>query len=152
LKASRQYDLDLIVVDYLQMIRHEGVDNLANRVGDSVTQLRTLAGDLKTPLILLSQLNRKVDGRPSISHLRNSGMIEEVADEVWLLWRPEYEQEKKRQEPKVRQQAELIMGKGRTKGTGYVPLWWYPKLQTFRDDIVEDNEGSLYMKDGVDNE
>ena len=149
MKADRQNNLDLIVIDYLQMIRHTGSDNIALRVGDTVTQLRTLAGDLKVPIILLSQLNRKVDGRPSISHLRNSGMIEEVADEVWLLWRPKYEEEKKRQEPITRQRAELILGKGRTKGTGYVPLWWYPKLQTFRDDIVEENEGTLYQQEGV---
>ena len=149
MKADRQNNLDLIVIDYLQMIRHTGSDNIALRVGDTVTQLRTLAGDLKVPIILLSQLNRKVDGRPSISHLRNSGMIEEVADEVWLLWRPKYEEEKKRQEPITRQEAELILGKGRTKGTGYVPLWWYPKLQTFRDDIVEENEGTLYQQEGV---
>ena len=149
MKVARQKDIDMMVVDYLQMINPpKSNENMARKIGDIVRRLRTLAGDINVPILLLSQMNRQVDGKPTMNKLRDSGMIEEIADEVWLLWRPEYDKEKEKQEVKQRQEAELIMGKGRTKGTGYVPFKWYPKLQTFRDDYIEQTEGKLNFNRG----
>ena len=149
MKVARQKDIDMMVVDYLQMINPpKSNENMARKIGDIVRRLRTLAGDINVPILLLSQMNRQVNGKPTMNKLRDSGMIEEIADEVWLLWRPEYDKEKEKQEVKQRQEAELIMGKGRTKGTGYVPFKWYPKLQTFRDDYIEQTEGKLTFNRG----
>lgn len=139
-KKHRQENLDLIVVDYLQMIRlPTGQENTARKVGEVVLQLRNLAGELGIPIILLSQLNRGVDGRPKLRHLRDSGNIEEFADEVWFLYREMYEEA----EQPARQESELLMKKGRTSGTGYVELVWYPNYQIFRDGYIEETKGAL---------
>lgn len=149
---TRQSDIDFIIIDYLQEInkKRQSGKNFAQVIGDCVSSIRAIAGDLKVPIILLSQLNRNVNGRPGIGNMRNSGEIEEVADEVWMLWRPEYKEERKKKDQSLRQEAELILGKGRTKGIGTIPLIWYPKFQIFRDKVVENNEGSLFQKHGIE--
>ena len=139
-KEHRKEELDLIIIDYLQMIRlPQGKENSARKVGKVVLQLRELAGELNVPIILLSQLNRGVEGRPKLEHLRDSGNIEEFSDEVWFLHRELYDEA----EQPDRQLAELLLKKGRTTGTGIVNLYWYPKYQLFRDKFIEDQEGAL---------
>jgi replicative DNA helicase len=85
--------------------------------------------------MLLSQLNRSTDGRPNLKNLRDSGMIEEIADEVWFLYRSAYEKEA--MEEIKKQKAELIMAKGRTLGKGFVELVWYPEIQVFQDAYLD---------------
>ena len=139
-RAKSRYGLDMLVVDYLQNIHHIKDDNKAGAVGHSVQSLRNLAGDLEIPVILLSQLNRNVDIRPSPHHLRDSGTIEEISDSIFLIYRPDYKLETKIQQTKEVQEAELILAKGRTRGIGFVPLYWYPKYQLFRDKKEVDAE------------
>ncbi|MFN2362933.1 MAG: replicative DNA helicase [Halarsenatibacteraceae bacterium] len=138
IRAKNRYGLDLLVVDYLQFIHHIDTENKANAIAHSVSTLRELAGELEIPVILLSQLNRTVDGKPAPKHLRGSGSIEEVADEVVLLWRRDYKRETESQRMSSVQEAELIIAKGRTKGVGFVPLYWYPEIQLFKDKLEVD--------------
>lgn len=82
--------LSLVVVDYLQRLRHEnGKMSPYERVSDNVTQLKNLAQDLSIPVLALCQLNREAEGcmEPTLDHLRESGQIEQEADQVIMLGR-----------------------------------------------------------------
>jgi replicative DNA helicase len=85
--------LSVAVIDHLGIIARQG-RNDASELGNITTMLKGLAKDLDIPVVLLCQLNRKVeeraDKRPMLSDLRDSGRIEEDADVVVFLYRPEY--------------------------------------------------------------
>jgi replicative DNA helicase len=94
-RIKRKYGLDLLVVDYLQLLEAEGRHE--NRVQDITTMtraLKRLARNLNCCVLLLSQLNREVerreDRRPRLSDLRESGSIEQDADKILLIYRDEY--------------------------------------------------------------
>lgn len=94
-KIKRQHGLDLIVVDYLQMmnIPRERGENLTNAIGRVTRQLKIAAKELNVPIILLSQLNRTLENRankrPIMADLRDSGSIEQDADIIWFVYRDE---------------------------------------------------------------
>lgn len=97
LMAMNKYNLNMIVIDYLQLMNYSGsYKNMTRdeRVGETSRQIKSLAKELNIPIILLSQINRNAetrhDKRPSLSDLRESGSIEQDADIVILLYRPEY--------------------------------------------------------------
>ena len=140
IRAKSRYGLDMLVIDYLQNIDHVEKGNIAISVGETVKALRDFAGDLEIPILLLSQVNRQVDGRPEMSHLRNSGVSEESADIVMFIYRSDYKEETRLQHSREVQEAELIIAKGRTRGVGYIPLYWYPNYQLFRDKHEVDAE------------
>lgn len=134
-KARR--DIGLIVVDYLQLIDSD--DATAGRqeqMAKVSRRLKILAGELKLPIIALSQLNRQVEGRedhrPRMSDLRESGAIEQDADAVLLLHRPDYYDEN--DQPGV---AELIVAKNRDGATGTVKLCFMKRFARF-DGISHD--------------
>lgn len=83
--------VDLIIVDYLQEVKvHRGNLRGDEMLGEVCRELKDLSKELRCPVVLLSTLNRAVDGgRPSMSHLRGSGDIEAAADGVITLWRPD---------------------------------------------------------------
>lgn len=89
-----RYGLDLIVIDYLQLIRCKSGENKQNEIAEISQTLRELSKELNVPVIVLSQLSRKVEERinktPLLSDLRDSGSIEQDADLVMLLNRPDY--------------------------------------------------------------
>lgn len=114
-RAKREHlrkPLSLIVVDHLHDMRRTGKD-LVNEIADDCRALKALAKDCKCPVIVLAQLNRG-EGRPSLSRLRASGGIEEVADLVLLMHREDYQKFDGRDPSPV----EVIFAKGRNIPSG----------------------------------
>jgi replicative DNA helicase len=137
-KMYKKYNTDVIIVDYLQRIRLKGDKSVNKEVGEIANSLKDLAGELNVPVILLSQLNRKVDGVPKLKHLRDSGEIEEAADEVWFVYRPSYNKDVAEQEEEYRQEARVIHAKGRTTGVGVSNFYFYKDLTLWVDAYTED--------------
>jgi replicative DNA helicase len=117
--------LDLLVVDYLQLMRGRGrYDSRQQEISDISRSLKELAKELHVPVVALSQLSRAPeqrggDHRPQLSDLRESGAIEQDADVVLFLFREEIY---KKTDPDLRGKAELIIGKQRNGPTGLVDL------------------------------
>ena len=134
--------LGLIVIDYLQlmgMAPSGGKEaNRAAEIGDITRALKGLAKEMKCPVILLSQLNRSVEARvnkrPVMSDLRESGSIEQDADVIWMVYRDEYYNEKTTKEPGI---AEIIFSKNRNGPTGTVRLAFQSHLTKF-DNLAHD--------------
>ena len=129
--------LDLIVVDYLQLMRGDG-NNRNEEIGGITRGLKLLARELNIPIILLSQLNRGVedrtDKRPMMSDLRESGAIEQDADVILMAYRDDYYNESS----PFKGFAEIIIRKQRMGPTGAVPLVFQGQYSRFVDaDIGE---------------
>ena len=151
-RLKRQKGLDLIVVDYIQLLQGSGKrsDNRVQEVTEITTSLKALAKELNVPIIALSQLSRQVesrdDKRPQLSDLRESGSIEQDADVVIFVYREEYYLANK--EPRVgtpeyekwqldmslvHGKAEVIIGKQRHGPTGMVELQFEGQFTRFSD-------------------
>ena len=134
LKLKREGKLDLIIIDYLQLIEVQNArGNRTEEVGKISRGLKTLARDLDVPVLALSQLSRQVesteDKRPTLAHLRESGSIEQDADIVMFLHR---EQPKGDSERKGRNhKTELIIAKNRQGATDSVFLMFKGAQSTF---------------------
>lgn len=113
--------LDMVVIDYLQLIGMNKKVPRQEAVSEASRELKLLAKELDVPIIVLSQLNRKSeerqDGKPSVSDLRESGSLEQDADIVFLLHRPEANDANNRPG-----QTDLIIGKHRGGPVGIIPL------------------------------
>ena len=141
-RLKRQKGLDLLIIDYVQLLSGSSKRSSENRVQEITeitTTLKALAKELEVPIIALSQLSRQVesrdDKRPQLSDLRESGSIEQDADVVMFIYREEYylkNKEPKEGTPehitwqsemeKVFGRAEVIIGKQRHGPTGSVQL------------------------------
>jgi replicative DNA helicase len=138
-RAKRQRRIELIVIDYLQLMQGTKRNNRVEDVTEITVGLKALAKELEVPVVALSQLSRKVeertDKRPQLSDLRESGSIEQDADEVLLVFREEYYLERERPTPgtaeyeawKVRRAAcrglaEIIIAKSRHGQVGTVDV------------------------------
>ena len=128
-------DIGLIVVDYIQLVDSESPDGRESRqeqIAKISRRLKTLARELKVPVLALSQLNRNVenreDRRPRMADLRESGAIEQDADMILLLHRPDYYDEK--DQPGV---AECIVSKNRNGRTGTVRLTFLKNITRFEN-------------------
>lgn len=94
-KVKREHGLELVVIDYLQLIRSVNERNRHEQIGEITRGLKQLAKEMNVPVIVLSQLSRDVekrggDRRPRLSDLRESGSIEEDSDMVGFVYRPSY--------------------------------------------------------------
>lgn len=124
-RLKSEYDVALIIIDYLQLARcSERAENRQQEISSISRSLKALAKELSVPVIALSQLSRAVearggDRRPVLSDLRESGAIEQDADLVLFMYRPElYDPD----DPDKQGKAELIIGKQRNGPTGMIPL------------------------------
>jgi len=137
-RMKRSHHIGLMVIDYLQLIEPE--DKKANReqqIAQTTRRLKGIAKENDIPLIALSQLNRGVelreDKRPRLADLRESGAIEQDADIVMFLHRPDaYNPEDRPGE------AEVIVAKHRSGPTGIVTLQWRKESMRFEDYTVHD--------------
>jgi len=149
-RLQRTSGLDLIVVDYLQLVTSSSrkSDGRVQEVSEITQGLKALAKDLKVPVIALSQLSRQVetreDKRPQLSDLRESGSIEQDADVVLFVYRESYYLERAepregteehiawmRQVDEVRNHAEVIIGKQRHGPIGKVKLFFDSRYTRF---------------------
>jgi replicative DNA helicase len=135
LKAD-QPDLGLIIIDYIQLMTGGSAENRQQEVSTISRGLKALAKELEVPIIALSQLSRAVeqraDHRPQLSDLRESGSIEQDADLVMFLYRPEYYHTREEaQEKGLAGKAELIISKQRNGPTGAVDLFFRKECARF---------------------
>ncbi|GAA4534925.1 replicative DNA helicase [Chelativorans composti] len=152
-RLKRQRGLDVIIIDYIQLMQGSSIRASQNRVQEITeitTGLKALAKELNTPIIALSQLSRQVemrdDKRPQLSDLRESGSIEQDADVVLFVYREEYYLKNKEPKPgtdeylrweaemnEVRGKAEVIIAKQRHGPTGTVTLGFQGEFTRFHD-------------------
>lgn len=144
-RDKRRYDIGLVIIDYLQLIEPE--DRKAPReqqVAQIARRLKALAKELDVPVIALAQLNRGVDLRqdkqPKLADLRESGAIEQDADVVMFLHRPEaYDPEDRPGE------VELVVAKHRNGPTGLVKLTWMRESMRFENySPLDEPEGGYF--------
>ncbi len=137
-RLKRKANLGLIVIDYLQLIDPDNPrDPRQEQVAKIARRLKGLARELKVPVLCLAQLNRQVeasrDNKPRLSHLRESGAIEQDADVVMFVHREEYFMTDEEDRKKVAGQADLIVAKQRNGPIGDVKLAWMRDFTRFRD-------------------
>jgi replicative DNA helicase len=140
-KLKRESGLDLVVVDYLQLMHAPSDRNSQSREQEIATisrSLKALAKELQVPVVALSQLNRAVEKRkgerPMLADLRESGAIEQDADVVMFLHRPEQEGEGGQDAMNSDvQDIELILAKHRQGPTGFMPLVFFKKHTFFAE-------------------
>ena len=152
-RLKRQRGLDLLVIDYIQLLQgssHRAQQGRVQEVTEITTGLKTLAKELNVPILALSQLSRQVesrdDKRPQLSDLRESGSIEQDADVVLFVFREEYYLKNKEPRPgteeyfkwqadmeMVHGKAEVIIGKQRHGPTGTIALQFKADVTRFSD-------------------
>ncbi|MCI5501863.1 MAG: replicative DNA helicase [Lachnospiraceae bacterium] len=134
-KLKIEKGLDLVIIDYLQLMSGSGKRRSENRqqeISEISRSLKVMARELNVPVIALSQLSRAVEQRPDkkplLSDLRESGAIEQDADMVMFLYRDEYYNPETTEEKGV---AEVIIAKQRSGPTGSVKLAWLAQYTKF---------------------
>jgi replicative DNA helicase len=140
-KARRlraEVDLGLIVVDYLQLMRGPRAENRVQEISAISGALKAVAKELVVPVIALSQLSRapeqRTDHRPQLADLRESGAIEQDADVVLFIYRPELYQRDDApglEEESLEGKAELFCGKQRNGPTGKIDLFFRKEFARF---------------------
>ena len=135
-RLKAQSGLDMIIIDYMQLMSGTGSsarksDNRQQEVADMTRAMKLLARELDVPILLLSQLNRgpeqRTDHKPIIADLRESGSIEQDADMVLLLYRPQVYDET------LDNTSQVIIAKHRHGPTGTVELAWLGQFTKFED-------------------
>jgi replicative DNA helicase len=143
-RLKAQHNLGLVMIDYLQLISSSGrVENRQQEISEISRSLKGLARELNVPVIAVSQLSRaveqRIERRPRLSDLRESGAIEQDADLVVFLYREEYYKQKTDRKG----MAEVIISKQRNGPTGQVDLAFikeYAKFENLARIPEEDNK------------
>ncbi|WP_254492292.1 replicative DNA helicase [Bartonella sp. B1099] len=158
-RLKRQHGLDVLIIDYIQLMTSGSKRSSENRVQEITVitmGLKALAKELNIPIIALSQLSRQVenrtDKRPQLSDLRESGSIEQDADIVLFVYREEYYLNNEKQKEgsveyhkwkeameQVKGKAEVIIAKQRHGPTGIIPLAFQSDFTCFSDLTDNDN-------------
>jgi replicative DNA helicase len=151
LRQQENGQLDLIVIDYLQLMTGpksgKGTENRTQEVSAISRGLKALAKELEVPVIALSQLSRSSeqrqggDKRPMLSDLRESGSIEQDADVVAFIHRPEYYD---RDNEEIKGQAEIIIAKQRNGPTGTVKMAYLADFTRFENLDTTHGDGDAY--------
>ena len=134
-RLQAEHGLDLVVVDYLQLMRGDNhrSENRVQEISYISRSLKSLAREVEAPLIALSQLSRAVeqrtDHKPQLSDLRESGAIEQDADVVMFIYREDMTKET----PERKNIADVIVAKHRNGPTDTVPLYFQKELTRFAD-------------------
>jgi replicative DNA helicase len=132
-RVKRQHGLELIVVDYMQLMQGSARENRQQEIAEISRNLKNLARELEVPVIALSQLNRNLesreDKRPRLGDLRESGSLEQDADVVMFIYRDEYYNE----QSEKRGIAEVAIAKHRAGATGTVEMTFMPEFTRFSD-------------------
>ena len=131
-KFKLEYDVKLIIIDYLQLMSGSGrSESRQQEISEISRSLKEVARELNVPLIALSQLSRAVeqrpDHRPMLSDLRESGAIEQDADVVMFLYRDDYYNH----DTELKNISEIIVAKQRNGPIGTVQLAWLPEYTKF---------------------
>lgn len=136
-RLKSQFGLDLIVIDYLQIMGLPmKVESRERAVAEISKSLKSIAKELRVPVVALSQLNRGVEGRtgemkkPVLSDLRESGSIEQDADLIMMLYREEYYDP---ENPEIKGQADLLIRKHRNGPVGDIKLKWQAQYGQFTE-------------------
>jgi replicative DNA helicase len=132
-RLQMEHGLDIIIVDYLQLMQGRGQENRVQEVSEISRALKNIARELKVPVIALSQLSRAVesrpDKRPMLSDLRESGSIEQDADVVMFIYRDDY-YEKDSSKKNI---AEILVRKHRNGPVGEIELYFQGEQTRFRN-------------------
>lgn len=132
-KVKLEHGLDLVMIDYLQLMSGSGKngDNRQQEISEISRSLKAIARELSVPVIALSQLSRacetRTDHRPMLSDLRESGAIEQDADVVMFIYRDDYYHK----DTEKKDIAEIIIAKQRNGPIGTVELVWLPRYTQF---------------------
>ena len=150
-RIKRLYGLDMVVIDYIQLMRASNFkDGRVQEISEITQGLKALAKELSVPVVALSQLSRAVEARddkkPQLADLRESGSIEQDADVVMFVYREAYYLERKEPRPatvehaewqakmnEVSSLAEIIIGKQRHGPTGNIMLEFEAMFTKFKD-------------------
>ncbi len=149
-RLKRTHGLDVLMVDYLQLVRGSGrSENRVNEISEITMGLKAIAKELNIPVVALSQLSRQVenreDKRPQLSDLRESGSIEQDADVVMFVYREEYYKEREKpgdhemekmaqwqeEMERLHGKAEVVIGKQRHGPIGTVDLSFEGRFTRF---------------------
>lgn len=137
-RLKQEHDIQLIAIDYLQLLKAPDAarNGREKEVGEISGGIKGIAKELNIPIIVLAQLNRNPDGRggkPRMSDLRESGSIEQDADLVGLLMRPEVYADDEDERNSVTGEAEFIIAKQRNGPTGEVQLTFQKEFMRFEN-------------------
>jgi replicative DNA helicase len=159
-RLKRTHGLDVLMVDYLQLLRGSSKENRVQEVSEITQGLKAIAKELNIPVIALSQLSRQVenreDKRPQLSDLRESGSIEQDADVVMFVFREEYYREREKPADhdldamakwqtimeSVHGKAEVVIGKQRHGPIGTVELSFEGRFTRFGNLVKAWQQGS----------
>jgi len=135
-KLKAEHGLGLIVIDYIQLIQsYRRTENRTQELSEIARNIKSLAKELDIPIIAISQLSRAVEAlgqkRPMLSHLRESGEIEQVSDLVLFLYREDYYDQEKAHKENKENICEIIIAKHRNGPIGTVELYFHKEHSRF---------------------